>query len=77
MGFPTMSLRPITTAWAPAMGMPDRTSSSMTPDGVHGARRARFCESRPALTGREPVHVLGRIDQVEHRLRRLIPQRGR
>ena len=54
IGFPTMSLRPMTTARRPSMGMPDRSSSSTTPDGVPGAKAGRFCVSRPTLTGLNP-----------------------
>ena len=41
-----MLLRPTTTASAPAMGMPERTSSSMQPFGVHGMN----CGVRPFIT---------------------------
>ena len=51
IGLPTMSLRPMTTARAPAIGMLDRSSSSITPDGVHATSAARFCTRRPTLTG--------------------------
>ena len=49
-----MSLRPMTTARAPAIAMSDRSSSSMTPDGVQAASVARFCTSRPTLIGWKP-----------------------
>ena len=39
IGLPTMSLRPMTTARAPAIAIRSRSSSSMTPDGVHGDER--------------------------------------
>ena len=54
IGFPTMSLRPITTARAPAIGIRARSSSSITPHGVHGASAGRFCDRRPTLTGLNP-----------------------
>ena len=54
IGFPTISLRPITTACAPAIAMPLRTSSSTMPDGVHGISRARPCTSRPTFVGWKP-----------------------
>ena len=53
-GLPTMSLRPMTTARRPSMGMPFRSSSSMMPEGVPGTRAGRFCTSRPTLTGWKP-----------------------
>ena len=40
MGFPTMSLRPSTTACAPSMAMPLRRRISITPEGVHATRPA-------------------------------------
>ena len=46
IGFPTMSLRPITTACRPAIGMFSRRSISMMPAGVHG---------RPEGAGESPV----------------------
>src|SRR5262245_51632571 len=62
IGLPTMSLRPMTTARAPAMGMFYRSSSSMMPEGVAGATAARFWTSRPTLTGWNPSTSLsGRI----------------
>ena len=45
-GTPTMLLRPTTTASFPAMEMPERTSSSMQPAGVHGMN----CGVRPFIT---------------------------
>ena len=39
IGLPTMSLRPMTTARAPAIVMFERSSSSMTPAGVHDDER--------------------------------------
>ena len=42
IGFPTMSLRPMTTARAPAIATPDRSSSSMMPAGVHDTSDPRF-----------------------------------
>ncbi len=51
IGFPTISLRPMITACRPAIGRLDRSSISMTPDGVHGRRIARPCTSLPTLTG--------------------------
>ena len=38
-GLPTMSLRPRTTALAPAMGTPVESRRRMTPAGVHGVKR--------------------------------------
>ena len=35
----------------------------MTPAGVQATSASRPCISRPALVGRQPVHVLGRVDQ--------------
>ncbi len=49
-----MSLRPITTARAPAMAMFDRSSSSITPDGVQAVSVARFWTSNPTLIGWNP-----------------------
>ena len=43
IGLPTMSLRPMTTARAPASFTFERSSSSMTPAGVHETSDARFC----------------------------------
>ncbi len=54
IGLPTMSLRPITTAWRPATGMSERRSISITPAGVHERSVARFWTSRPTLTGLKP-----------------------
>ena len=54
IGFPTMSLRPITTARRPASATPLRSSSSMTPDGVQGARPGVCCTSRPTFSGWNP-----------------------
>ncbi len=42
IGLPTMSLRPMTSARAPAIGMPERSRISITPDGVHATSVARF-----------------------------------
>ena len=53
-GFPTISLRPMTTACLPAISMLLRRSSSMMPAGVHAIRSARFCTSRPTFTGVTP-----------------------
>ncbi len=49
-----MSLRPITTARAPLSTIPDRSSSSITPDGVHAVRHGRFCTSSPTFAGVNP-----------------------
>jgi hypothetical protein len=38
-GFPTMSLRPMTTAFAPSIGTPVDSRRRKTPAGVHGAKR--------------------------------------
>ncbi len=54
MGFPTMSLRPSTTALRPATSIPLRLSISMIPAGVHGTKHGRFCTSRPTLAGWKP-----------------------
>ena len=54
IGLPTMSERPITTACLPSIGIFARTSSSMTPAGVHGANPSRFCTTRPAEIGLKP-----------------------
>ena len=61
----------------PAMGMPLRSSISITPDGVHGASTARPCTSRPTFTGLKPSTSLRRVDRVEHLLRRALPHRRR
>ena len=68
---------PTTTARAPAIAIPVRSSISITPDGVHGARSARPCTRRPTLIGMKAVDVLGRIDRVEHLLRRALAHRRR
>ena len=49
-----MSLRPITTARVPAMAIADRSSSSMTPEGVQATSAERPCTSRPTLVGCRP-----------------------
>ena len=54
IGLPTMSLRPITTARAPEISTPSRSSRSMMPEGVHGASAGRFCTRRPTLAGLNP-----------------------
>ena len=54
IGLPTISLRPMTTACCPAIAMPERSSISITPDGVHGFRCARPCTSLPTFTGWKP-----------------------
>lgn len=38
-GFPTMSLRPSTTALVPAIGTPVASNKAMHPDGVHGENK--------------------------------------
>ena len=54
IGLPTISLRPSTTARRPASSTPLRASSCITPAGVQGTKRARFCSSRPTFTGWKP-----------------------
>src|SRR6266568_505928 len=54
IGFPTISLRPMTTAWRPPIGTPERSRISITPAGVHGFRCARPCTSLPTFTGWKP-----------------------
>ncbi len=54
IGFPTISLRPMTTACRPAIGICSRTSSSITPDGVHATSAGRFCTINPTLIGVNP-----------------------
>ena len=54
IGLPTMSLRPMTTARAPAIAMPDRSSSSITPDGVHGDERRAVLHQPADVDGMKP-----------------------
>jgi hypothetical protein len=42
IGLPTMSLRPITTAWRPAIWTRSRVSISMIPEGVQATSFGRF-----------------------------------
>ena len=51
IGLPTMLLRPITTACAPAVSMPDRTSISTMPAGVHGSSVSSPSTRRPTFSG--------------------------
>ena len=53
-GLPTMSLRPITTAFAPSSSTPYSSSSASTPSGVPGTCAGVPARSRPALTGWKP-----------------------
>ena len=55
-GMPTMLLRPITTAFFPAISTPYRSSSSMHPLGVHGTNNGSrpFMDSLPMLRGWKP-----------------------
>src|SRR5579885_1791979 len=54
MGFPTMSLRPRTTALAPSIVIPLRRRISMQPAGVQATRPGRPLTRRPRLTGWNP-----------------------
>jgi len=45
-----MSLRPMTTARDPAIATPERSSSSMTPAGVHEANHY-YTEEEPERVG--------------------------
>ena len=58
IGLPTMSLRPMTTACAPAIAISDRSSSSMTPDGVHGDERRAVLHQPADVDRMEAVDVL-------------------
>ena len=62
-GTPTMLLRPTTTASFPAMVMPERTSSSMQPAGVHGMNSGvrPFITSWPMFIGWKPSTSLFRL----------------
>ena len=51
VGFPTMLLRPTTTACLPTISTSARRSTSIMPAGVHGTSPGRPASSRPALTG--------------------------
>ena len=53
---PTMLERPNTTALAPSMVVPERSSSSITPDGVHDANAGScpFIAIAPMLSGWNP-----------------------
>ena len=57
-----MLLRPITTACAPAMGTPERSSSSTQPFGVQGTNSGSrpFMLRRPMLSGWNPSTSLSR-----------------
>ena len=65
-GLPTMSLRPITTAFAPfeldAVFVEEREHAERRPR--HVRRRAR--EEQPGVDGMEAVDVLDRIDGADH-----------
>ena len=54
IGLPTMSLRPMTTACRPEIGIVSRSSSSMMPAGVHATSFGRFCTSSPTLSAPKP-----------------------
>ena len=53
-GFPTMLLRPITTAFAPASSTPYSSSSSSTPSGVPGTWAGVPARSSPPFNGWMP-----------------------
>ena len=54
IGLPTMSLRPMTTAWRPAIGISSRSSSSMTPDGVHATSVGALLDEQADVHGVKP-----------------------
>ena len=56
----------MTTARLPAMAIADRSSSSITPDGVPAVSAGRFWTSLADVDGMKSVHVLFRRDRVEH-----------
>ena len=47
----------------PLSSAPASASSSMTPAGRAGHERLAVLEQQPGVRGREPVHVLARVDQ--------------
>ena len=53
-GFPTMSLRPTTTAFCPSMGILLRRRTSITPLGVQGTSPGRCVDKLPTFTGWNP-----------------------
>ena len=65
-GLPTMSLRPITTAFAPSSSTPYSSSSSSTPSGVPGTSAGRAGEQQARVHRMEAVDVLHRIDGADH-----------
>ena len=65
MGFPTMSLRPTTTARVPRSGTFSRRSSSRIPAGVQGTAAGLPCRSRPAFSGWNPSASFARVDRLE------------
>ncbi len=58
MGLPTMSLRPITTAFAPSIGMLLRRKISITPAGVQATSSGRPGDQPAHVHGMKSVHVL-------------------
>jgi hypothetical protein len=54
IGFPTITLRPTTTASAPARGTFARLSSSMQPRGVQGSAAGAPLINSPCVTGCSP-----------------------
>ena len=72
MGFPTMLLRPTTTAFAPSSFAPASGEQAHAARGVHGDERTATArgEQSPALTGWKPSTSLAGSMQVEHALAR-------